>query len=335
MRFEPFAGNARAKEQAARLFDAGHLPHAILIDGPAGCGKRTFARVLAAAAVCEGTGERPCGVCRQCQNARAGRHPDITEQGGDGRTFPVDAVRALRTATAVGPNDAARKVFILANVQTMTEQAQNALLKLLEEPPAFALFLLTCDSRFRVLPTVRSRCVQFSLGPVTEEEAAAALRAADPALAEEDARAAARMAGGLIGPAREGLANGSFAAARGFLSQLAPALCGSAPYAFLRLSGALEADKALCAAVLARLPLLFRDALALREQGAASLSGCPDEARALAGAFTRPALFRFAEEAGAARGTLERYANRTLLLTGFFARLWRARTAPEDVSSAF
>lgn len=325
MRFTSFAGNAAAKAQAARLFDAGRLPHAILIDGPAGSGKRTFARLLAAAALCESEGERPCGACRACRLAGAGHHPDILAAGG-GRTFSVDEVRALHAALAMGPNDGRYKIFLLAEVQNMTEQAQNALLKLLEEPPAFALFLLTCDSRFRMLPTVRSRCVQFSLGAVSEDEAAAALCAADPALAPEDARTAARMAGGLVGLAQEGLASGGFSAARDYLARFSAALRGSAPYDFLRLSSALETEKDLCAAVLARLPLLFRDALSLREGGNTLLAGCPEEAHLLAGAFTRAALFAFVREADAARTALARYANRTLLLNAFFARLWQTKT---------
>ena len=325
MRFASFAGNAAAKAQAARLVDSGRLPHAMLIDGSAGSGKGAFARLLAAAALCESAGERPCGVCRACRLSAAGHHPDILLAGG-GHTFSVDAVRALHPALATGPNDGRYKIFLLAEVQNMTEQAQNALLKMLEEPPAYALFLLTCENRFRMLPTVRSRCTLFSLAAVSEDEAAAALCAADPKLGAEEARMAARMAGGLIGLAQAGLENGSFAAARDYLSRFAAALRGSAPYDFLCLSAPLDADKELCAAVLARLPLLFRDALALREGSGAPLGGCPEEARLLAGTFARTALFAFVLQADAARAALARYANRTLLLCALFARLWQTRT---------
>lgn len=327
MRFLQFAGNARAKELAGSAFDSGRFPHALLIDGPAGSGKRTFARILAQAAVCEGTGEKPCGVCRQCRNALSLHHPDIIEvEGGKGpRSFSVDAVRKVRTSAAVGPNDAARKIYLLIHVQNMTEQAQNALLKIIEEPPPYALFLLTCDSRFRVLPTVRSRCMELSLAPVSEDEAVEALCARDAGLSQTDARTAARMSGGLVGQAEKGLYDGSFTASRAFCEAFAAALTGSAPYAFLRLSGTLEKDTALCTAVLSLFPLLFRDALALREGLSGTLSGCAEQAGVLAKSCTRAALFALEEEAGAARAALERYANRPLLLTNLFARLWQAK----------
>lgn len=329
MHFLQFAGNARAKELTAHAFDAGHIPHAILIDGPSGAGKRTFARLLAQAAVCDGEGEKPCGTCRQCRNALALHHPDIIEvEGGKGpRSFSVDAVRQVRTSAVVGPNDAARKVYILVHVQNMSEQAQNALLKLIEEPPAYALFLLTCDSRFRVLPTVRSRCMELSLGPVPEDEAVGILCAQDAELSEPGAHAAVRMASGLIGRAKRGLYDGSFEASRTFCGTFAAALVGSAPYAFLRLSGSLEKDTALCSASLALLPLLFRDALAQRDGLQATLSGCTEQAGVLARALTREALFRLQEEALSAQMALERYANKSLLLTHLFARLWQVRHA--------
>ena len=277
--------------------------------------------------MCDGEGEKPCGVCRQCRNALALHHPDIIEvAGGKGpRSFPVEAVRQVRASAAVGPNDAARKVWLLIHVQNMSEQAQNALLKLIEEPPPYALFLLTCDSRFRVLPTVRSRCMELSLGPVAEAEAAAVLRMQDDALSEDEALAAARMAGGLIGQAKQGLYDGTFAASRAFCETFASALTGSAPYVFLRLSGTLEKDAALCGAVLALLPLLFRDALALREGLETALSGCAEQAGKLSRTCTRTALFALTQEAESARTALDGYANKLLLLTDLFARLWQIK----------
>ena len=209
------------------MFDTRRIPHAILIDGPHGAGKKSLARIISAAAVCESQGELPCGECRQCKNALGGTHPDIslfTGTGTGSRSFGVDAVRKIRLDAFVSPNDAARKVYILANIQDMTEQAQNALLKILEEPPASVLFILTCDSRSHILETVRSRAQVITAGAITENEAVRALEAQCNGISGEEALRAARVSGGIVGRAKLMLDEG-FAEISDFTSAFTKALC--------------------------------------------------------------------------------------------------------------
>ncbi len=142
--------------------------HATIIAG-APEQRRAKALELAQALVCEGA-QTPCHSCRHCQKAAQGIHPDIIpveqfmEEKDMGTLIKVDAVRALRSDAAILPNEAHRKVYVIDNAQTMNPNGQNALLKLLEEGPPYAAFLLLCDSAGALLETIRSRCAVISAG---------------------------------------------------------------------------------------------------------------------------------------------------------------------------
>ncbi|MCR5577105.1 MAG: DNA polymerase III subunit [Oscillospiraceae bacterium] len=147
------------------------LPHACLISAPTREAALADARRLAAAAVCSGEGERPCGRCRDCRKVGAGVHPDVItvsrltdDKGKQKQAITVDQIRALSADAIVLPNEAARKVYILDEAETMNPAAQNAALKLLEEPPAGAVFLLCTVNPLLLLPTVRSRCARYGVG---------------------------------------------------------------------------------------------------------------------------------------------------------------------------
>lgn len=206
MKLDTLAGNAALKRQLSAQAAGRGLSHAYLISGPAGSGKRTLARLMAAALVCGGAGERPCGVCPHCRKALGGIHPDIITIGDDGKDIAVAQARFLRSDAYIRPNEAERKVYVVQNAQTMNASAQNAILKLLEEGPAYAAFLLLTDNPGALLPTIRSRCEGLSLSPVTVEEAQAVLARRFPDRDCSAIRAAAESCGGLIGKAVEALA---------------------------------------------------------------------------------------------------------------------------------
>lgn len=159
-------------QTARRLARRGRLSHAWLLTGPAGSGKHALALALAQALVCTGE-ERPCGTCSHCKKAAAGIHPDvITVSPAEGkREIQVDQMRSLRADAYVRPNEAQRKVYVIDPASALNDSAQNALLKVLEEGPAYAAFLLIAEAAGQLLPTVRSRCEQLSLIPPVEEDA--------------------------------------------------------------------------------------------------------------------------------------------------------------------
>lgn len=206
MDLSALAGNAALKEQLSAQDRGRGLSHAYLISGAAGTGKKTLARLMAAAMVCTGEGQRPCLRCPGCKKALGGIHPDVIWVAGPGgKPISVDQARSVRSDAYIRPNEAPRKVYILQEAQAMNANAQNALLKLLEEGPAYAAFLLLTDNPGGVLETIRSRCEGISLSPVSRAEAEAYLLRRFPDKPRQEVLSAAERCEGILGRAAEEL----------------------------------------------------------------------------------------------------------------------------------
>ena len=214
---------------------ADRLSHAYIVSAPSREEYLRTARTLAAAAVCTGGGPVPCGKCRACRKAESGIHPDIItvrrltdDKGKQKREIGVDQVRQVIGDAYVLPNEAERKVYIIEEAETMNTAAQNAALKLLEEPPKGVIFLLCTANPEQLLPTVRSRCAELSrnVGKAERDEEADKLSAAYlKAVASGDRAKLLRWC-----TENEGLDNRSAAAfADSARELLADMLCGRKP----------------------------------------------------------------------------------------------------------
>ncbi len=168
MNLSALLGNQRLKSQLAQQQGGTGLSHAYIIAGRPGSGRHALVTALAAAALCrEGGVNAPCGQCAQCKKVFSGHHPDLIVAGEE-KPLLVDQVRELRSDVYIRPNEGIRKVYVLWNSDKMKDSPQNALLKILEEGPSYALFILVADNPGGILETLRSRSETLQLAPTEE-----------------------------------------------------------------------------------------------------------------------------------------------------------------------
>jgi len=176
--------------------------HAYLFSGPAGVGRRTLALRFAQALNCSNPpapGE-PCGTCRTCQQIERMQHADLSvvQAESEGGVLKVEQVRELQHTLSLAPYAARYRVALLIRFQEANANAQNALLKMLEEAPPKVILLLTADSPESLLPTIPSRCEVLRLRPLTQDRLVALLQEKS-GLAAEEARSLAHLSAGRIG----------------------------------------------------------------------------------------------------------------------------------------
>ena len=171
--FDSIIGQEHIKEHLRTTLTSGKVSQAYLITGESMQGKEYIARIFANALVCEDpvNGFDPCGNCRSCKQALSKNHPDIITVTHDKPgTISVDDVRTQIVSDAqIKPYQSKWKIYIMNEAEKMTPQAQNALLKTLEEPPGYVVIMLLSTSASAMLPTVLSRCVQLDMRPVEDK----------------------------------------------------------------------------------------------------------------------------------------------------------------------
>lgn len=192
-------GNDSIIEQLRVAAVQNKTAHAYLICGAPGMGKKTLAKEICRMVMCPQNG---CGECRTCMKIEKGIHPDIKVLVGEGKSgqIKVDMIRELRKDAYIRPGEAEKKVYIIDGAQMMNPDAQNAFLKVLEEPPEAVMFLLLCTAPDMLLQTVLSRVIRINLLPAPTDQAVVCV-AQKSGKAQETCRQALDICGGNIGKA--------------------------------------------------------------------------------------------------------------------------------------
>ena len=236
MRFGAVRGHATIRRLLARAVVRGRLPPSLVLSGPDGVGKRQVAVGLAELLNCEAVPEageaagvpESCGACRTCRRIARGAHADVIVLApGDTGTIKVESVREVVARAAFRPFEGRRRVVVVDDADRLVPEAQNALLKTLEEPPPASVFLLVTHRPHLLLPTVRSRCPEIRFGGLAADEVADVL-VGECGVAPEAAPVVAASAGGSVARALE-TGSDEYLQARDSAAAALRALAGAPP----------------------------------------------------------------------------------------------------------
>lgn len=200
--FDEIIGHEKVKEHLRNAVKLNKISHAYIINGMQGSGKNMIADIFSKTLQCEKGGDTPCNVCHSCIQAESGNHPDIIRITHEKPTsIGVEDVRGqLVGDIQIRPYSGRYKIYIIDDADKMTVQAQNAILKTIEEPPEYGIIMLLTENADALLPTILSRCVRLDLTPVQDSLIKEHLMQKF-GIPEYDARFAAAFARGCVGRA--------------------------------------------------------------------------------------------------------------------------------------
>ncbi len=258
---------------------SGKLSHALIFEGSSHDIRLSAAKETAKAILCKGD-IKPCGSCSACHKVSIDSHPDLHIISKQGAMIKVDEIRDIKEKAKVFPNDGDKSVFIICEAQNMNPQAQNALLKIFEEPARHVSFILTCPSKSSLLDTITSRATAYFTGEDTGEGSSEA---------GEKAKALA--------------------------SELLITAVTENELQFIKKTAVFQKDKPLFLSVLRNMEPILRDALILSSGGKELISGEKEAYEKLRSTLTQKKLMLILGEIQSLRDTAESAANHNLTLT--------------------
>ncbi len=272
---EKIFGNDFALQVFSSMFKSGRIPHAFLIYGEKGLGKKMLAEYLAASLLCEKNAGKPCGQCHSCKIAAKKIHPDIIypEQSGKLNTYSVETCRRVCADAYIAPNNGNAKVYIFADADSIQLAAQNSLLKIIEEPPDHVYFIFTASFRDSFLPTVLSRVTCIGASVCNKDQCAAAL--ALKGFENEQITSAIEAFGGNIGMCTEYLENNQLQIITALTKRAVDSIINKNEYSLLTVFSDSELkDRKNSLLFLELLDRIIRDSTVIRYNEKLNLSGC-------------------------------------------------------------
>lgn len=284
--------SAELLSNLSALVESRRVPHSMIIDGGSVQKREDFAMHFAGMILCTSEDEKPCGRCASCKKVASSSNPDIkiVQAEDKKKTISVEVIRAMREDAYILPNESEKKIYIIKNAQTMQPYAQNALLKILEEPPQYAVFILLCEYHKTLLPTVLSRCVVFNIGTAVTQE-----------LTEKKEEKARELA-----------------------EKIAVAVANKNEFELLMVTGEFEKNTELLQTSLAMLKLIFRDALILCCGGKELISHSEDSANLLIKSLDKMQLLSLIDAVKDITEQVNQYANNNLTITRLCSTLIKA-----------
>lgn len=318
-------GNESVRKALLKMAGGNRLAQCILFYGDKGLGKKALSKWFAQLLLCE-SASAPCGQCKNCKTIQNDVHPDVIWVPHSGKLggFSVETVRNICADAVIAPNSGDRKIYIFDDCDKMDVRAQNILLKIIEEPPAFAYFIFTAASRQALLPTILSRLMPFGISACTEEETLSAL--AEMGFAPEDAKEAVSCFHGNIGQCRDHIENEKVRQLVSLTKEAVRCIIEKREYDLLKAFYNGSTDRNETLALLGMLEKVFRDASVLRMDSDLPCIGCdPEGAKELAGRLSSSRGQHFHKCILSAYAAINANVNLQLTLSALCAELMMGR----------
>lgn len=291
--FEYLNTSLQFKNSITAALRSGSLSHALILEGADNATRLQAAKEIAMAVLCEAE-EKPCRACSKCRKVEAGYHPDVHILTKDEKSnmIKVEPIRELKKAAGVLPNDGEKSVFIIDSAELMNTQAQNALLKIFEEPARHLLFILCCGTKSSLLDTIISRATAYSLGEEIFNDGE----------------------------------NKKYLEGLSLAGELALCFAKENELSFLAKIAVLQKDKELFRYTLKGMELIFRDCICFQQGAREALSDFPDTAKLLSTRLTAKKAFEISRLLQELYTSSMLNSNQNLTLTRFASLIYGVKS---------